>query len=162
MISNDGTGRYWATAIIVKWHEHAGSSGGEPFSGWSGSVDFLDDGFCDDNADAARVSTEGTLRTRYAVQDGQTVPGLRVVIDTLIADAARLEIRFGVGDQQPTIFYKGDGEDSGWSPPPRWQQMLSDECARLGWESSYADWIVGDVIRQAIDAGAAVTEPKES
>lgn len=84
MISKDG--RYWTTGITVTWQEHAGSDQGGPFSGWRASLDFLDDGFADDDADAGRISTQGKLETRYAVRDGQSAAGLSAAYEPITSE----------------------------------------------------------------------------
>jgi hypothetical protein len=127
MITKDGSG-YWATGITLRREGY-----GRP--AWSGHIDFLDDGFVgDNNTDAGIVSTEGRLRTRYALNDGDTVTGLRAVVDALLADAGRLGITFLGG---PYLYYEGDGESVDFPPPPGWQRMLADESERIGWECLY-------------------------
>lgn len=121
---------YWATGIVLRCD-------GQRWCGW---IDYLDDGFCDDNADAGAISTEGTLRTRYMVWDGDQVSALSAVVDTLIADAAKLGIRLvnpfgGV----PSLYYEGDGEDPTNPPPAGWRQLLAAEAARIGWQDPKAD-----------------------
>lgn len=132
LISSKG---YWATGIVLRWREYAGTGfDGVKRSGWGGTVDYHDDGFADDDPDTGRVSTEGTLKTRYSVHDGNAVQGLTVVIDTLIADAARLGIKFrGAGDDTAMLFYEGDGENEDWPPPAGWREMLRAEAERIGW-----------------------------
>lgn len=127
MISNDG--HYWATGIILRY-----GYAGNGQSGWGGTVTFLDNGFASDDADAGQISTQGELRTRYMVRDGQTHTALSVVIDTLIADAARL----GIVWRDPVLYYKTDGEDADNPPPDGWKAMLTAEAKRLpGWRSAY-------------------------
>jgi hypothetical protein len=135
MITTRNTG-YWATGISVRWHEHSGSHDGVPHGGWSAKVDFLDDGFCNDDADAAQISTEGTLRTRYSVRDGNRVSGLRAAIDALLLDIKRLGIEMRGSDASPpSIYYHGDGEDPEWPPPVGWRELLAAEAERIGWTS---------------------------
>lgn len=132
MILTGSTG-YWSTGIVVRWN-------GPDRPGWGGHVDFLDDGFVGvaaDDADAGRVSTEGRLRTRYFVRDGDTVTGLRVVIDTLLADAARLGITFGGTAGQPCLYYDGDSENEQFPPPDGWRELLTAEAERIGWGCPY-------------------------
>lgn len=131
LISSKG---YWACGISVRWREYAGSDNGIQHSGWGGTVDFRDDGFADDDPDTGRVSTEGTLKTRYTVRDGDLTTGLTAVIDTLIADAARLGIDFrDIGDSKPMLYFEGDGEDEEWPPPDGWREMLRAQAERIGW-----------------------------
>jgi hypothetical protein len=128
MISKSGEG-YWTTGITVR------SDGG----GWGASLRFLDDGFCDDDADAGQVSSEGELRTRYFVKNGSETSGLRAALDTLIGDAGRLGIRFvSVADAPPYLSYEGDGENPKWPPPPGWRETLAAEAERLGWQGPTA------------------------
>lgn len=131
------TGSYWTTGIVLRWHERSGSSNGVAHSGWAATLDFYDSGFCDDDADTGRVSTEGTLRTlhtRYAVSDGETVSGLTAAVDALITDARHLGITFN----DPQLHYKGDGEDEECPPPPGWRGILAPEAARIGWRTPYS------------------------
>lgn len=130
---------YWATGIVLTWYGDGR---------WSGEINYYDNGFCDDDPDHAEVSTEGTLRTRYVVRDGTHVDGLTAVIDTLIGDAARLgiDLRDPVGGR-PYLYYRRDGEDVDYPPPPDWKALLAGQAARIGWRSPYA--------RQAtVDGGA--------
>ena len=132
MITIKSTG-YWATGIQVCWLERAGGDGHGSRSGWSATIDFYDDGFCDDDADAGRVSTEGQLRTRYAVHDGQTVSGLTAAIDALLADAERLGIQF----HDRSLYYRKDGEDPDWPAPDGWRALLAAQAERIGWTTPY-------------------------
>lgn len=121
MITNDG--RYWATGIDLRCD-------GER---WGGQIDFYDDGFADDDPDTGSVATQGKLQTRYMVRDGAQVPALRAVLDTLIADAERLGIRFAApGGITPSLYC--DDPDS-LSIEQKW--LIADEAARLGWECPY-------------------------
>jgi hypothetical protein len=134
MILHRSTG-YWTTGIVARWRAHSGSIHGVPHGGWAAKLDFFDDGFTDDDPDAGQVSTEGTLRTRYAVRDGDKVGGLRAAVDALVADAQRLGIRLGGPTIGPCLYYEGDGEDPANPPPPGWQELLAAEAARIGWSS---------------------------
>ncbi len=135
MISSTKTA-YWATGITVEYREHAGSSNGVPHSGWSASLKFFDNGFCNDNADQRAVSTGGELRTRYCVADGKRTSGLSQAIDTLLVDAARLGIEFrSTFGTKPWIYYPGDGEWRDSPPPDNWKVQLAAEAARIGWET---------------------------
>lgn len=129
MILHKSTG-YWATGIILRCDGQR----------WGGRVDFYDDGFADDNADAGKIATQGTLQTRYLVEDGDEVSALSAVVDTLIADAAKLNIRLGnpFGDS-PSLYYEGDGEDPAWPPPAGWERLLAAEAERIGWEGPKVD-----------------------
>ena len=128
---------YWTVGITVCWRSRSGSRNGEPTSGWSASLDFLDDGFTNDDADSGQVSTQGRLETRYAVSDGARASGLSVAIDTLIADAQRLGITFGGPAGPPYLFYFRDGEDKMHRPPAGWRHLLATEAARIGWTSAH-------------------------
>ena len=123
---------YWSTGITVTW-QYSGSGD----YGWAASLEYLDDGFCNDDADVGRVSTEGTLHTRYAVRQGETADALTVVIDTIKADAERLGIRWGAVTPGATVYYKGDGEDEDFPPPDGWREMVNAQAERLGWQSGY-------------------------
>lgn len=127
---------YWATGITVEYYLSAGRGGG-----WSASLDFLDDGFANDQPGRGLVSTEGTLRTRYYVHaDDGPAPdpdaGLSAALDVLIADAARLGITFRrFPDNAPMLYYRGDGEDPDHEPPDDWLALLTAEAKRLGWST---------------------------
>ena len=123
MITTDG--HHWANGITVRCDGKR----------WGGRIDFYDDGFVSDNPDAGEVATEGVLRTRYMVEDGDNVTALRAVVDTLIADAARLGIELvGPVGTRPSLWYEGDGEDSDWPPPAGWRQLLAGEAQRIDWD----------------------------
>ena len=130
---------YWSTGISLHWQECAQrNQDGSRHPGWGGTLDFLDDGFTDDDADAGQVSTQGTLRTRYAVIDGDAVSGLRAVMETLIADAARLGIEFrSAADRRPMLMYRGDGEDENYPAPEGWRELLAAEAERINWVAPY-------------------------
>jgi hypothetical protein len=134
MIQNTRTA-YWSVGITVQWRERSGSNNGQPHGGWGASLEFLDDGFCNDDADTGRVSTQGTLNTRYFVADGERASGLSAAVDALIADAQRLGIEF----TNRSLYYKGDGEDPEFPPPDGWEAQLVAEAARIGWSSYGAD-----------------------
>jgi hypothetical protein len=120
MISND-TG-YWATGITVKHHNGK----------WTASVTFHDNGFANDDPDAGRISTEGTLHTRYYIADGEQVDGLTAAIDAVKADAERL----GIIWRTPTVYMDQDGEGSDDSAG--WRSLVDSQAERLGWAPSYA------------------------
>ncbi|KAB1146846.1 hypothetical protein F7R91_14820 [Streptomyces luteolifulvus] len=133
MISKTG-GRYWSTGITVTWSSRAHTINGVPHSGWSALLDFYDAGFVSDRAEHGEASTQGTLRTRYYIRDSENVSGLTVAVDNLITDAERLGIDFRLWDgRSPLLYYKGDGEDPEFVPPPNWRETLRTEADRLGW-----------------------------
>jgi hypothetical protein len=118
---------YWTTGISLRWDG----------SRWGGRIDYYDDGFCDDDPDGGRVSTEGVLRTRYMVRDGKESSALRAVVDTLIGDAQRLGIRLGGPDGPPALYYDGDGEGADYPPPDGWRELVAAEAQRVGWKCPY-------------------------
>jgi hypothetical protein len=120
-----GTG-WWSTGVTARW---AYSGGGQ--YGWAASLDYLDDGWCDDDPAAGRVSTQGRIGTRYAVKDITDCNTLTVVLDVLIADAERLGIEW----RSPTLYYEADGENASYPPPERWDEALRAQAARLGWRT---------------------------
>ena len=119
---------YWSTGIIV---EYVYSGMGQ--MGWTAKADFLDGGFCNDNPEAGIVSTEGEVRSRYAVRNGETAHGLAVAVDAVKADVERLGIEW----RNPRVYYPGDGEDGEHEPPQGWQEMLGAQADRLGWQRLY-------------------------
>lgn len=127
MISSTG---YWSTGITVRWFpERPGHA-----EAWGGHLDYLDDGFLNDEPAAGRISTEGVLRTRYPVEDEDGVNVLAVVLDALIADAAKLGITWrGPMGGAPMIYYHGDGEGPDYPPPPGYRDLLRAQAERLGW-----------------------------
>lgn len=135
MISTSG--RYWATGITVTHRQHAGRIEGEAYSGWAASLDYCDDGFADDDPDKGLASTEGTLRTRYAVRNSKTRSGLSIAVDNLLADAKRLGIEFVAcsPDEAPFLYYRGGGENPEFPPPDGWRETLAAEAARIGFVS---------------------------
>lgn len=135
MISSSG--RYWSTGITLHWQENSARIEDELFSGWYASLDYRDDGFADNDSETGRISTEGTLHTRYAVLDSKTRTGLSLAIDTLLTDAERLGIDFSHVTVGPFLYYKGDGEDPDHVPPADWRNMLAAEAERIGWPSAY-------------------------
>lgn len=129
MILTKSTG-YWATGITLAWREaylsHAES--------WCGYLDYFDDGFCDDNPDTGAISTQGTLRTRYGVENTDTTSALTAVVNTLILDAASLGITWrGANDNPPMLYYRGDGEDPDYPPPDGYRELLRATAERIGW-----------------------------
>lgn len=123
--------RWWATGVTCKWRPTATNGG----PGWSGTLQFYDSGFCDDDTDAGQVSTEGELRSRYYVPDGTTTDGLTAMLDVLIADAARLGIVFDHHGTAPYLYVEGDGERDDVPLPDGWREMLAVQALRLGWET---------------------------
>jgi hypothetical protein len=131
------SGRYWSTGITVTWSPLAERINDEPYGGWHASVDYCDDGFANNDPDTGQVSTEGTLRTRYAVRDAKIRSGLSVAVDALLADAKLLGVEFiAVGpDSEPWLYYRGDGEDTEHPPPDGWREALAAEAKRIGFRS---------------------------
>lgn len=125
MIPNTENARYWSIGITLVWDD---------VRGWGGGVDYYDNGWAgDDNTDTGEISTEGTLRTRYYVADGQQRTALAAVIDVLIADAGRLGVSFREPGDLPNLYYNGDGEDPDCPPPDGWRELLAVEAQRIGW-----------------------------
>lgn len=125
---------YWTTGITLAYHpDGARDRGGNHLPGWSGELDYFDDGWAgDDDADAGKICTEGTLRTRYVIKDGVQQSALRAIVDTLIADAGRLGVRFRPA-MPPRLFVRGDGEWGDVPLPDGWRELLAAEAARIGW-----------------------------
>jgi len=126
---------YWSTGITLRYRD---AYGNRPES-WSGSLDFHDDGFLNDNPTTGVVSTEGTLRTRYFVEGRPAEVALAAVINTLIADASRLGIHFENSVSKPALYYAGDGNDEEFPPPEGWRHMLRMQADRIGWDSYRVD-----------------------
>lgn len=121
--------RYWSTGITV--HCRNGK--------WGAELDFYDSSR-DDNPDTGQISTQGKLTTRYMVGGGQHVTGLRAAIDAVVAAAERLNIEYrGTTPDQPSVYYKGDGEWSDYPPPDGWQELLAAEASRIGWCNAYEE-----------------------
>lgn len=119
---------YWTTGIILAWHPER--------EAWSGKLNYLDDGWAgDDNPDTGDISTEGTLRTRYALTNGQHQTALTAVIDALVADATRLGIQLGAPWTAPWLYVEGDGEHTDVPLPADWRELLATEARRIGWSS---------------------------
>lgn len=137
MISKSG--RYWSPGITVTYAPLAERINDEPYSGWHARLDYCDDGFADNDPEVGRISTEGSLYTRYPVRNSKIRSGLSIALDTLIADAERLGIQFTTlpGHRGPQVLYDGDGESPAHPAPDGWRDMLAAEADRLGW-SSYA------------------------
>jgi hypothetical protein len=128
---------YWSVGIVLKWHpEGARDHDGNKAPGWSGEVEYYDDGWAgDDDADAGKVSTEGVLRTRSVVADGGQRTALAAITDTLIADASRLRIKFRDHEHLPRLYVPGDGKWADTPLPDGWRELLAAEAARIGWKS---------------------------
>jgi len=138
MISRSG--KYWSTGITVRWSSHTGSTPTGPTSGWYATVEYFDDGFCNDDTDAGNISTQGAISTRYGVSDGSERSGLSAAVDTLIADAARLGIEFRPPfGETPSLCMVGDGEHDDVDYPAGWRALINSEADRIGWHSPYRD-----------------------
>lgn len=117
---------YWSTGITVRYSAR---------EGWGASLKFLDAGFVNDSADDMRVSTEGTLHTRYYIEDGKHTDALTVVIDVVKTDAERLGIRW----ENPHVYMDGDGEWNDRDYPDGWRRLVDSQAERLGWEPLYSE-----------------------
>lgn len=118
-----GTG-HWAIGIACTWRNGA----------WAAGLKFYDGGFCNDDPTAGLISTEGTLHTRYYVND------LTAAIDAIRADATHLGITWNnAGKAIPALYVDGDGESDSVALPPDWRQHLAAQAARLGWETYALD-----------------------
>lgn len=126
MISTDSG--YWSTGITVSHNNGK----------WSASVNFLDDGFANDDPDAGAISTEGALHTRYFVTDGENIDGLTAAIDTVKADAERLGITWRRDVMSPGVYMRGDAEDPDWPAPAGWRELVNAQSERLGWTPIYS------------------------
>lgn len=128
---------HWAVGITLTWHpDGARDRDGNKVDGWTGEVGYYDDGFADDDTDAGNLSTEGALRTRYVVADGTRQSAITAIVDTLIADAARLGIKFRTGEGDlPRLYVPGDGEWADTPLPDGWRQLLAAEAQRIGWKT---------------------------
>lgn len=133
----DSAKSYWAAGITLSWLAYAGSIKGVNHSGWGGTIAFCDEGGVNnDDTDGRQVSTEGTLSTRYMVRDSETTSGLKVVIDTLLTDAAQLGITWrNPAGGTPELYFEGDGGDKDYPPPVRWRELLTEQAARIGWRT---------------------------
>lgn len=125
---------YWAVGITLTWHPASvRDHDGNRVDGWSGEVDYYDDGFADDDPDTTKLSTQGTLRTRYIVADGKQQSAITAIVDTLITDAGRLGIKFRADGGLPWLYVPGDGEWEDKPVPDGWREMLAAEAERIGW-----------------------------
>lgn len=112
--------RYIATGITIEHRDGA----------WAASANYIDGGFANDDTDARRISTEGTLHTRYLVRDGAKLDALTVIIDVLQADAKHLGITWGdkhMGGPGAALYYEGTD--------PSIRAMIDQQAKRLGWMS---------------------------
>jgi hypothetical protein len=126
---------YWATGITVWWR---------PDRGWTGEVCYFDDGWIGDNrTDQRHISTEGVLRARYPVEDGNVLDGLTALIDVLKADAEKLGITWHGSNTCPRLCYRADGYSSNYPAPDGWIELLATQSARLGWKSPYTAEVLG-------------------
>lgn len=124
---------YWTTGITVKY----GDAGGG-VRGWGATLNFYDDGFCDDDVAAGVVSTQGTLTTRYTLPAMTDTDALTAAVDAVKADADRLGIRFGRDGSGGTVYMEQDGElPADRLPAAAWWVLVNAQAERLGWASSY-------------------------
>lgn len=119
--------KYWSNGITVRYSDGR----------WSASVDYYDNGFANDSADDARVSTEGRVHTRYYLRDGKTADALTVAVDAVKADAERLGITWNTPGVGPFVYMLGDGENDGREVPENWRELVDRQARRLGWEPLY-------------------------
>lgn len=105
--------RYWSTGVMLT----------PRCERWGVSIDFFDDGWCEDG------TSEGTLRARYLGDDPVAAAC------GLVADAEKLGIVFrGSPDGPPSVYIVGDGEAEDIDYPPGWRQVVEAVAAALGWE----------------------------
>lgn len=132
--SSDGT-TWWSTGIVLTYLPSAHRHGDKTWPDWNAKCDYEDAGWVgDDDADTGRISTSGTLHTRYAVKDGDERSGLEAAIDAILADSERLGITLvGAVTGKPTLYYRGDGEDPDFPPPDGWRELLAEQAKRIGW-----------------------------
>lgn len=116
---------YWATGITVHWCDRHGSN-------WGVSTSFYDDGFADDKPEVGRIATEGTLRTRYFIDDVPGKSGLEAALDVLMADAARLGVQFRSAAGRPDLYT--DAEDTS-TLPAFVQDEIAKQAERIGWQT---------------------------
>ncbi|MGR6921225.1 hypothetical protein ACU635_43875 [[Actinomadura] parvosata] len=117
--------QYWSTGITVSCDSRAG---------WGAHVDFYDDGHGDDDPERGRISTEGTLRTRYFVGGGDQVDALTLAIDTVKADAEKLGIAWS---EAATVYHAGDDGLPDQPAPEGWRELVNSHATRLGWQPAY-------------------------
>jgi hypothetical protein len=110
---------YWSNGITIRYR-----SGGS----WGGQLEYTDAGnYAPIDRVTRKVSTEGKLHTRYVLRDGAHLDALTVVVDTLLADAARL----GIAMREPHIHLD---EEEHSDEPEGWEALAVAQCQRLGWE----------------------------
>ncbi|EIU51669.1 hypothetical protein MA6G0728R_5357 [Mycobacteroides abscessus 6G-0728-R] len=127
---------YWATGITLRF----ATSVVNGVDGWSAAVEFYDDGFGgpDFTLNAGRVSTEGELRTRYFVSDGDERVGAVAAAEAVKHDATRMGIKFVVDPiaGSPLLYLHRDN----WANPDT--ECGSDEVeATLGAVALAIGWI---------------------
>lgn len=139
---------YWCVGISLRY-----GYVGHGYHGWYAEAKFYDSGFCNDDPPHGRISTEGALYSRYGVdavpehqaQDAgherEHRAALKVLLDVIVKDAARLGIDWRVGeaaDRKPGLFVSGDEEgEAGRNLPHGWQALLREQAERLGWDCPY-------------------------
>lgn len=115
--------RYWSTGISLRYADDRNPA-------WAGSLDFYDEGFANDDPEAERISTVGSLRTRYYIRtSGRHGDALAAVTDTLRRDAEKLGIEF----RDPYVYAEIEGEDPNHPLPDGWVGLLEEQADRLGW-----------------------------
>jgi hypothetical protein len=105
---------FWSTGVKVSYLPHRNE--------WSATVEFFDDGFCEDE------STQGRIGSRYFAP-------LETVLDNVIRDAEKL----GIVWRDKNIFVDGDGE--GVTLPRDWREIIQRQADRIGFRSSYTSKI---------------------
>ena len=130
MISS--TGRYRSTCITVTFTPVAEHANGQPYPGWHAALDYCDDGVRRQRPRDRPGLHRRHTPTRYPVRDSKIRSGLSIAIDTLLADAARLDIDFPTAPS-PRLYYWGDGEDPNHPAPEGWRDLLAAEADRIGW-----------------------------
>jgi hypothetical protein len=124
---------FWSTGILV---DHRDGK-------WSATVEYSDAASAGaDSADRRKITTEGTLGTRYLVADGTDVDGLTAVVDVAKADAERL----GIGWQNmeaipmPSILaaFEVAAENYPVRYPADWRVRLNEQARRVGWRPFYS------------------------
>ena len=105
--------------------------------GWSAELDYFDKGFNNDDVTSGAISTEGTLRTRYAVRDLDGFSGLLAVINAVLTDAKR----FGIEESRseglkPSIWVSSHEDDNADLPeiPNEDIEILRDIARELDFE----------------------------
>lgn len=128
-----GNTYYWATGILLRAMLPTDR---EPLR-WGAELKFYDDGFNSDDLAAGRISTQGTLQTRYMVRDAKDLSALPTVINTLYFDAERLGIQFrNVATGRPELYVDENRLDE---YPPLTRVLITEQAERLGWHHAVAD-----------------------